>query len=351
MTRATTTTAPGDPSPQPLTWRGLLSHTSPQALWWLALLWVIPQGVPVEGARVGGFEVTGDLIGSGIDESSGLAVSRRHEGVLWTHNDSGDGPWIMAISASGALRARVRLEGVSAVDFEDMAWGPCTSRTGPPEGSCLYIGDIGDNRHRRRHVHIYQVREPDLPPHRAGDTPTTLTARPERAWHVRYPDGPHDAESLLVHPRTGHIWLVRKARKGRSLAFEAPLDAEATTSRAPGLMRPLGALDPGRLDLSGRLFTGGDIAPDGRCLAMRTYQEVLLWCAPADDPSRLGEVFSAQPPTDRARPPIMLQAESIAFSPSGDTLWMTTERTLAPILRARVLPPAAPKKSQSPLNR
>ena len=120
-------------------------------------------------------------------------------------------------------------------------------------------------------------------------------------------------------------------------------------------MRPLGALDPGRLDLSGRLFTGGDIAPDGRCLAMRTYQEVLLWCvedaAPPLPPQALQEVFKGQPPTDRARPPIMLQAESIAYSPTGDTLWMTTERTLAPILRARVLPSAAAKKSQSPLNR
>ena len=40
-----------------------------------------------------------------ITESSGLAASRQHPGIYWTHNDSDDGPYLYAVdSATGSKR-------------------------------------------------------------------------------------------------------------------------------------------------------------------------------------------------------------------------------------------------------
>ena len=65
--------------------------------------------------------------------------------------------------------------------------GPCSG------GSCLYIGDIGDNDAKRKRVTIYRVPEPE---------PTAQQPRPlDAVYHLTYPDGAHDAESLLDHFR------------------------------------------------------------------------------------------------------------------------------------------------------
>ena len=60
-----------------------------------------------------------------LRESSGLAVSRRQPGVLWSHNDSGDGPNLYAIDLSGRLLATIPVANAAARDWEDIASGPC----------------------------------------------------------------------------------------------------------------------------------------------------------------------------------------------------------------------------------
>src|SRR4029453_5639370 len=52
-----------------------------------------------------------------IQESSGLALSRRHPEVLWTHNDSGDRPRLYAVGADGRTLATRALAGVQARDW------------------------------------------------------------------------------------------------------------------------------------------------------------------------------------------------------------------------------------------
>src|SRR6266540_1134177 len=86
-----------------------------------------------------------------VRESSGVVVSRAHRGVLWTHNDSGDGPYVYATDLSGADRGAVRIRDARAVDWEDIALGPCPAAG----GACLYIADTGDNEENRKSVVIY----------------------------------------------------------------------------------------------------------------------------------------------------------------------------------------------------
>src|SRR5687768_720191 len=90
----------------------------------------------------------------GLSEASGLAASRRAPGRLWTHNDSGE-PVVVVLDARGAVTGRVRLAGAAVQDWEAIAVGPCGT------GSCLHVGDIGDNEAKRKRITIYRLPEPE----------------------------------------------------------------------------------------------------------------------------------------------------------------------------------------------
>src|SRR3954465_2999932 len=77
-------------------------------------------------------------------ESSGVAVSHAHPGVLWTHNDSGDGPYLYATDLQGTGRGALLVPGAQAIDWEDMALGPCPVAFAR-HPTCVYLADTGDN--------------------------------------------------------------------------------------------------------------------------------------------------------------------------------------------------------------
>jgi hypothetical protein len=193
---------------------------------------------------------TGTVHASEATELSGLVASRRRPGVLWTHNDSGDAPRALAVRASGKLVGDVAITGAEANDWEDIAI----------RGGTLYLADIGDNDARRDDVVVYRVPEPA-----AGQT----TSAPAQALRLRYPDGPHDAETLLVDPRSGTLAIVTKSFAGDSgvyVAAHPSAGATTTLRRAAGL----------RLGIGG-LATAGDVSADGRVIVVRTYTGFVAW--------------------------------------------------------------------------
>ena len=147
----------------------------------MILLLVTLQSIP-------GVALTGTLQSQRVKESSGVAVSRAHPGVLWTHNDSADGAYVYATDLTGADRGFVRIEGARAVDWEDIALGPCPAR----RGACLYIADTGDNDRTRRSVVIYAVPEPDPP----GKGTGPVRSAPAAALRIKYSGGPDDVEAI-----------------------------------------------------------------------------------------------------------------------------------------------------------
>src|SRR5687767_12057876 len=77
------------------------------------------QGAPA--STQSGCRVTGEVVRlPDLPEGSGIAASRRHPGVLWAHNDSGD-PLIFALNEQGKVTGRVRLNGAEVDDWEDIA--------------------------------------------------------------------------------------------------------------------------------------------------------------------------------------------------------------------------------------
>ena len=129
---------------------------APRAVFGVVALFVASPSSPA-GAQRGGVQcqLAGPIVRvPGLSEGSGLALSRRVPGRLWTHNDSGK-PILFALDARGAVTGRIEVTGATVEDWEAIAVGPCGT------GSCLYIGDIGDNNASRKRITIYRLPEPD----------------------------------------------------------------------------------------------------------------------------------------------------------------------------------------------
>ena len=93
-----------------------------------------------------------------ITEASGIVASRQNPGVLWTHNDSGFGGSVFALSTNGALLGRYYVPTAFGGNYEDIAIGP-----GPdPEHQYLYLGDIGDNFLSRFSIRVFRFPEPAI---------------------------------------------------------------------------------------------------------------------------------------------------------------------------------------------
>jgi hypothetical protein len=239
-----------------------------------------------------------------VVESSGLAASPRHAGVLWTHNDSGDTARLFAIGRGGRVVATLRLAGVEARDWEAMAVG--RDDRGAP---ALLVGDIGDNQGVWPSVTVYRVAEPA----RLGDA----TVRAER-YRLRYADGPRDAEALLVDPRGNRLYVASKDDAGGGL-YQAP--AELRGDRV-NLLRRVGRVPA--------LVTDGAYSPDGRTLVLRDYRAAHVYAAAG---GRLARVPLPPQP----------QGESIAFSRDGRDLLAGSEGAGSEVWRVRLPAAAVPR--------
>lgn len=249
----------------------------------------VMSGAPADAEEGRSAKVNRVLRDQRINESSGLAASTRFPGVLYTHEDSGGGPYVYAIGRRGQTRATFKIRGAGSRDWEDIAYGP--RRT-------IWIGDIGDNRAVRDTIQVYRVREPGK-----------LTSRDLRAtqFELRYPDGSHDAEALLIHPRSGRLYVVSKQRHGAAV-YQAPrrLDPERVNRLKKIRSAP-------------ELVTGGDLARDGRML-LRKHNHAFVYPRLHGKPS----VF---------RLPDQPQGESAAFSWKDGGLLFGSERVNSKVYR------------------
>lgn len=192
-----------------------------------------------------------------LPEASGVAAGRRNPQRGWSHNDSSD-PVLVMLDERGAIAGRVRLTGATVEDWEAIGAGPC------PSGSCLYVGDIGDNDAERKRITIYRVPEP-------LDASGSLAARD--AFHMTYPDGPHDAETLLVSPQ-GEIYIVTKGETGPVAMYQVPRDARAGSAAE---LTPVGKpRASGKSDSDARI-TDGAISPNGAWVVLRSNRALYFY--------------------------------------------------------------------------
>ncbi len=274
--------------------------------WWFAV------GVGAEPITYGPMEAAGRVTDGRIDESSGLAASRLHPGMLWTHNDSGDGPRVYLIDQTGATRGSWVLPEATALDWEDMCSFELDGK------AYLLIGDVGDNRRRRNTVTLYLVEEP-------GEIKEDGVLPVARRVEVTYADGPHDVESVGFDSERREVVLISKEwpdeatlTVGRAGVYVLPLDAtsaEAASAAGPHVLDRIAELDL-------TIPTGIDISPDGRRAVVTTYGDAFEY--ERGEGQTWAEAF--------ARPgvPIALgsrgQNEAVAYGVEGVTLWFTSEK-------------------------
>jgi hypothetical protein len=238
-----------------------------------------------------------------LNETSGLAVSRQNPNVLWLHNDGGN-KRVFAVTSDGALAASVRLR-AKIDDVEDIAIG-----AGPEIGvDFIYLGDIGDNNGNRHEIRVVRLVEPDLS--QAGNE--EFDAKRVEEFRLRYPDGPHDAEALMVDPATGDVLIVTKDRRSRLYRVAA----DALKVNGVATLELVALLNVG--DIS-----GGDISRAGDMILLRTEQRGWLW--PRQPGEDLADALGRAPRRVTTRGNGQAKnGESIGFSPDGRGYFTVSE--------------------------
>jgi hypothetical protein len=246
-----------------------------------------------------------------LPELSGFAASRRHHGIFWAHNDSGNAFTVHAMREDGTVVASFPILDADAVDPEDIALGPCAPRD---TRSCLYVADIGDNLRTRARVQIIRVVEP-----------LTLRSSPliGESFAFTYPDGKHDAEAILVDPRTADVIVVTKSLLSLGDAYRVDLHGKPRRQAA----EHVAALSvPSGFD---SLVTAASVHPSGTRLLLRTYRN--LWEYRRDGARDLVDVLRATPrdvPGGR-----QLQGEAVSYTADGTSYLLGGEGDSTPIFR------------------
>ena len=258
-----------------------------------------------------------------IKESSGLAVSPCQPNVFWTHNDSDDGPFIYAFDGRGQKLGTWRLPEVKNGDWEDMAAFKDAS------GQCfLYLGDIGNNERVKTEFTIYRVREPLVTESAAASSKKNpLPTEPAEAIKGEYPDMRHDAETLMVHPATGDIYVLSKRISGAAgvyrIAAGYALDKTNRAQKIADVSVP--AIPDG-------LLTGGDISPDGRRVILCDYFDAYELVLP-DGAHNFDEIWKQEPKV------VALgkreQGEAVAYAPDNRSIYATSEKRNQPLIQVK----------------
>ncbi len=271
---------------------------------------------------------SGQIENPEIDESSGLAASRRDPDVLWTFNDSGGKPVIFAMGTDGKDLGSFRIEGAKNRDWEDMA---AFRREGAPY---LLIADVGDNRGTWDYVTLYVVREPEIRRPASPKPPAVPLA-----WTVRfqYEDGPRDCEAVAVDEKAGKILLITKrdVPPGFYTLPLAPGDDSIRVAWKAGTVAGLPApnlVERGTSPIMGGyadMVTAMDVSPDGAKAMILTYKRAYLFGRRPEEP---WAAAFARPPKKINLPPLS-QAEGACFGSDEASIYVSSEKRPAPLLR------------------
>lgn len=265
-----------------------------------------------------------DLEDRAITESSGIVASRRNPGVFWTHNDSGDAPTLYAFDRKGKSKGRWRVTNAQAIDWEDIAAGPGIQ----PGTSDLYVGDIGDNDRKRDYVTVYRVAEPLINSDDSATANRQRATEPAEAIRLKYPDGKHDAETLLVHPLTGDLYIITKDFTSSTGVYKlkAPFSIASvnTLSRVAVISVP---------NLIGGLITGGDISPDGTKVVLCDYLSGYEITLPVDAKGDFDRIWKE--PMAKVELGPRKQGEAVCYSLDGNAILATSEKRPTPLIEVK----------------
>ena len=220
-----------------------------------------------------------------IHESSGLVDLGR---LMVTVNDSGDAARVFVVDARTGRTVGITDYHVDAVDNEALA---------PSGTGHVWVGDLGDNSARRPTVAVYRV------PVAARQ----IDVRGPERYLLTYPDGPHDAESLVV-AGDGSLYVITKSLAG-GVVFrtDGPPRAGRTT-----VLRPVAKVPD--------YVTDAALLPDRRHVLVRSLAQASVYTFPG---------FRV---VGRFELPSQRQGEGVSVGPDG-RIRLSSEGAHAPVLQ------------------
>lgn len=261
----------------------------------------------------GQITVAGRLSDRSMNETSGIAASGIFKDMFYVHNDSGDESRFFMISPDGKLHHTLKYDGNNGDDdCEDIAVGP-----GSAKGkSYVYVGNIGDNSAEREAITIYRFEE--NPSWLKGSVANIKAQK----LYLQYPDGPKDAETLMIDPIDELFYIVTK-RTDTVRIYTSPLAHKPNDT--------LSLTYRGKLFFEGtkpfKWITGGDISKDDDDVLLKSYDKVYYW-------NRRGKEHLWK--TLQRKPKILTyqvekMGEAIGFAADGKSYYTVSEGVYAPV--------------------
>lgn len=259
-----------------------------------------------------------------INEASGLAVSKVATDRLYWINDSGDNGAFYFTKSDGTGATKVKVEGLKPRDTEALGYGDC------PEGPCLAIADIGDNKSKRKDIHITFILDQQNFPQ---------TVKPLAKLVMKYPDGARDAEAFAILP-SGDLMVISKELKLPQIDIKSAgvyiLPKESIRKIGTQTLKKLGELPVPEWTAAdgilGKLVTDMSVNTRRQVLGILTYSRVIE--IPLAKITDIANVAQWKRDYDYSLIPFksLGQQESVAYSHDSDRLTWSTE----------YMPPAAP---------
>lgn len=268
-------------------------------------------------------EIVGTIKSGEITESSGLAASKCQAGVFWTHNDSGNSADVFAINAKGEKLGTWRVKGAKNSDWEDIA-----AFKNEANECFLYIGDIGNNVRTRGEFIVYRVKEPAISDAvKLSNKKNPSSTETAEAIKFDYPDMRHDAETLLVHPLSGDIYVLTKRLSGAAGVYK--LSKNFSLTKTNRLEKIADFTVPA---IPNGFLTGGDISGDGTrvviCDYFAAYEIVLPKASKTFD-----DVWKETPSIVELG--TREQGEAVCYAADGKAIYATSENKNSPLIEVK----------------
>ncbi len=242
-----------------------------------------------------------------IPEASGIVASYRNKGYLWTHNDSGDRNRIFLLDSKGKGIREFNLEGATNRDWEAISMAQF------PEGSFIYVGEIGDNNAVHAESAIYRVPEPDI----TATTAQYVTLKNVQKITFKYPDGPRDAECFLIDQVSKDIFIVSKRENTKRLYKLSYPQSYTQTTTAEFVQELNFSNIPG----TPSYITDGNVSVDNQEIIIKNYLQIFHWRRNTNEsiPDALKRTPTILPYT--AEP----QGEGVCFAQDGSGYYTISE--------------------------
>lgn len=237
-----------------------------------------------------------------IQSASGLAASHAYPNMFWTHNDAGKYGYVFLLDSTGKRKGFFQVTGGVNTDWTDMAIGP-----GPTAGiNYIYLADIGDSKVSRYNVSVQRFPEPHSPLDTSGAPGQT-----DKTDFIffQYPDGPRDAETILLDPLTKDIYILSKGTPADVYVARYPQPVDSLFMIKKIARIPLSSL------------RGGSLSSDGQEILVKNLESIYYWKRQSGE-----SVLNALLRTPVTEPyTVEAHGEAICWGVSADTYYTTSK--------------------------